>query len=212
MVRPLDVDTQSAVRDRRGVLPVNFLVFTVKDLGDGSPVRIGFTDYGEDVVTNIIDAVTGLATSTSFFGDESPIAGMDPVPYKIGVEIDTTQLVLNSLHPAVVDMVRGHDCRNGQVQIHRGYLSLVSRLLVAPPRCRRLGQINGAPTTRPALGGQGNVTIKVVSASRELTRINPIKAGEAFYRKRSDDRWARYSGTAGEWPIFWGEIEAEGGA
>lgn len=212
MVRPLDVETQGAVRDRRGVLPVNFLVFTVKDLGDGSPVVFGFTDYGEDVSANVIDAVTGLSTSYEFFGDEAPITGMDPVPYKIGVEIDTTQIVLNPLHPAVADMVRGHDCRNGAAQIHRGYLSLESRLLVAPPRCRRLGQINGAPINTPALGGRGTVTLKIVSASRELTRINPIKAGEAFYRKRDDDRWARYSGTAGEWPIFWGEVEAEGGA
>jgi hypothetical protein len=212
MVRALDVDTQAAIRDRSAVLPVGFVICKVREIDTGDPAVFGFTDYGEDVVTNVIDAETGLSTSYSFSGDNAPIVGMDPVPYKIGVEIDTTQVVLNQLHPAVADMLRGHNCFNAIVQIHRGWLSPVSRLLVAPPRCRRLGAINGAPILTPAAGGRGNGTLKVVSASRELTRVNPVRAGEPFYRRRNDDRWGRYTGTAGQWPIWWGEVKGAGGS
>jgi hypothetical protein len=205
MVRPLDVATQGAIRDRSRVIPRNFIAVTVRKLTSDDPVTFGFTDYGEDIVTNIIDGETGAATSWIFLGDNGPVLGLDPVPYKIGVEVDTTEVVLNHLHPGVQDMVRGHNCRNAKVQIHRGYLDPVSMLLVAAPRCRRLGQINGTPIVTPGLGGEGSITLRIVSKTRELTRTNPVKASAEFYQRRSNDQWGRYAGTAGQWPIWWGE-------
>lgn len=206
MVRPLDVATQDAIRDRRAVIPRNFIVVgPVSPIGGGAAVTFGFTDFGEDVVANIIDAWTGLETSYSFFGDNAPISSMDPMPMKIGVEVDTVQVLLNQLHPQVQSMVRGHNCRNARVQIHRGWLSPENMLLVAPPRPRRRGSINGSPIETPAVGGAGRVVLKIVSQSRELTRTNPAKASFEFYNRRSDDQWGRYAGTSGQWPIWWGE-------
>lgn len=211
MVRNLDVATQTAIRTRSAIVPRNFIVCVVRTLDTGAPVTFAFSDFGEDVTTNIIDALTGVATSYFFSGDNAPVVSMDAVPLKIGVEVDTTQIVLNALHPAVAAMVRGHDCRNGQVQIHRGFLSPESMLLVAEPRCRRLGFINGAPITTPAIGQTGSVTLKVVSASRELTRINSARGGEDFYAARSDDRWGRYASSVKNWPIWWGEEKGTAG-
>lgn len=207
MVRPLDVATQGAIRDRSRVIPRNFIAITVRDMEDGAPVRFGFTDYGEDVTASITDGKTGSAVSWVFLGDSSPIQGMDPVPYKVGVEVDTTEVVLNHLHPGVQEMVRGHNCRNAEVQIHRGYLDPSSMLLVAAPRCRRLGQINGAPIITPGVGGEGSVTLRIVSLTRELTRTNPVKASYEFYHRRDGDKWGKYAGTAGQWPIWWGEVK-----
>lgn len=205
MVRPLDIVTQLAVRDRSRIIPRNFVAITVRTLDGDEPVRFGFTDFGEDVITNIIDGESGLPTSWTFLGDSAPIQGMDPVPYKIGVEIDTTEVVLSQLHPGVQSMVRGHNCRNAKVQIHRGLLDPESMLLVAAPRCRRLGQINGTPIVTPGVGGSGSVTLRIVAQSRELTRVNPVRAGAEFYQRRSDDQWGKHTGTAGLWPIWWGE-------
>lgn len=206
MVRPLDVATQDAIRDRRAVVPRNFmLVGPVVPIAGGDAVLFGFTDVGEDFTANIVDGWTGETVSRTFHGDNAPIVSMDPMPLKIGVEVDTVNVVLNHLHPAVQSMVRGHKCRNAKVQIHRGFLSPDSMLLVAAPRCRRRGTINGTPVTTPAIGDAGRVVIKVVSSSRELTRTNPVRASHEFYARRDDDQWGRYAGTAASWPIFWGE-------
>lgn len=199
MVRVLDVDTQAAVRDRAAVISRNFVLVT-----KGSD-RWGFTDYGEDVTLNIVDGETGSTVSRAYFGDNAPIVSIDPMPLKIGLEVDTTEIVLGQLHPAVLDMVRGHDIRGAQVQVHRAYLSRVSMLPVAAPRIRRLGQVNGAPIETPAPGGFGSVTLQVVSHTRELTRTNPAKRSDEQQRLRDGDRFRRYSGTAGKWEIWWGE-------
>jgi hypothetical protein len=77
--------------------------------------------------------------------------------------------------------------------------------LVAQPRSRMLGQVNGAPESVAAAGGQSVRTIKVVSHTRELTRTNPAKKSDETYRLRQGDEFGRYAGTAGHWELFWGE-------
>lgn len=210
MVRALDVDTQAAIRDRRAVVPRNFiLVGPVTPIGGGTPKTFGFTDFGEDVVTNVVDGLTGETVSRTFSGDSRPILSLDSMPLRLGVEIDNVRVTLSHLHPDVVDLVRAYDCRNAAVQIHRGWLSPDSMLLVAAPRCRRLGQVNGTPIETPAAGSAGSVVLTIVSRSRELTRTNPAKASQEFYARRSADKWGQYTGTAGQWSIWWGEEKAD---
>jgi hypothetical protein len=45
--------------------------------------------------------------------------------------------------------------------------------------------------------------------TRELTRTNPAKRSDETQRLRSGDRFRRYSGTAYQWPIWWGEAKAK---
>lgn len=198
MVRPLDIATQTAIRDPNRIVVRNFVLFAKG--GD----LWGFTDFGEDVSLNIVDGVTGATVNRVYFGDNGPIVSIDPVPMKIGLSVDTTNVVLNHLHPGVLDMVRGHDCRNAVVQIHRGYLDPNSMLPVAPPRIRRLGQVNGAPIQTPGPGGRGGVTIRVVSATRQLTRTNPAKRSDEQQRLRGGDRFRRYGGVT-SYDYWWGE-------
>lgn len=208
MPKSLDVATQTAIRDRSRIIPRNFVLFTVTD-GEGEPVLFGFTDYGEDVTLNVVDGITGGTVSRAYFGDHAPIQSMDPIPMKIGLEVDTVQVVLNPLHPAVQEMYRGHDMRNAPVQIHRAYLDPESMLPVANPRCRRLGFVNGAPEEIARAGGTSRLNVEVVSVTRELTRTNPAKRSDEAQRLRSGDRFRRYTGTAGKWPIWWGEARSE---
>ena len=132
MVKPLDGATLGAIADRSRIIVRNFVLFNVKD-SEGAPQLFGFTDYGEDVALDILDGVTGVAVNRSYAGDHAPLLALDPIPMKVGLEVDTTQVLLNPLHPAVLSMHRGHDCRNAPVQIHRAYLSTVSMLPVALP-------------------------------------------------------------------------------
>lgn len=206
MVKILDSATQAAIGDRSRIVVRNFILFTAKD-GNGDPVPFGFTDFGEDVQLNVVDGLTGGIVSRTYYGDQAPIQEMDPIPQKIGLEIDTTQVILNPLHPAVQSMYRGHDLRNAPVQIHRAYLSPESMVPVAYPLCRRLGFVNGAPEEAAAAGGTSRLQIEIVSVTRELTRTNPAKRSDETQRLRSGDRFRRYSGTAYQWPIWWGEAK-----
>ena len=208
MVRVLDVATQDAIRDRNAVIPRNFVLILARRLSDGAPEVFGFTNYGEDVSTNIVDGRTGAVVSHIFYGDDAPISAMDAIPLKIGLEVATTQVVLNPLHPMVELMARGHNLRNAPVQIHRGWLSKDSMLLVAPPRIRRLGQINGAPIKTAAAGGQSKLTLKVVSGTRELTRLNSDKRGHESQQRRGGDQARKYNGTAHLWQSHWGEARS----
>lgn len=209
-MRTLDTATLDAIGDRGGVVLVNFVLVTAKDAeGDGQ--FFGFTDYGEDVAVNVIDGLTGDEVNRTYYGDNAPLQGMDPIPMRVGIdEVTTTQVVLNPHHDVVQLMYRGHDCRNAPVQIHRGYLSRESHLLVAAPRIRRLGWVNGAPEELAPAGGVSRLRLEVVSVTRELTRINPARRSDETQRLRSDDRARRYSGTAYQWQIFWGEAKRQG--
>lgn len=208
MVRVLDVETQTAIRDRRAVLPRNFVLVTAKTLTLGDPVIFGFTDFGEDVITNIVDGRTGAVVSHTFYGDNKPIVEMDSIPLRIGLEIATTQIILNPLHPVVAEMARGHELRNAPVQVHRGWLSAESQLLVANPRSRRLGWVNGAPISTAATGGSSKLTLKVASHTRELTQTNPTKRSHESQQLRGGDQARKYNGTAHAWQSFWGEAKS----
>lgn len=204
MVKSLDAATQSAVRARSRVWPCDFVHIIAKD-GAGDLVPFGFTTFGTNITTNVIDGDTGDTVSHDYYGDNGPLMDMDPVPLKIGMEIDTTQVVLNILHPVVETMYRGNDIRGAAVQFHRGYLDLDSGLLKAPPRIRRLGFVNRAGEQMAAAGQTSKLTLKVVSVARELTITSQLKWSDASQSLRSGDRMCRYVGNTALVPFWWGE-------
>jgi hypothetical protein len=203
-VRSLDIATQLAVSDRNRIAICNFVLITARNV-ENEPISFGFTDFGEDVSVNIIDGLTGGTINHTYYGDNSPISELDSIPMSIGLEVSTTNVVLNPFHPVVSEMYRGNVIRNAPVQIHRGFLSPESMLLVAPPRCRRLGFVNKASEEIGGVGSESRLTLEVVSITRELTRSNPAKRSDETQRRRNGDRFRRYTGTADKWPIWWGE-------
>lgn len=207
-MRTIDVNTQTAIYDRSAIAPVNFVLVTARVFGGGSFAGFGFTDWGEDVTTNIVSGVNGSTVSTAFFGDEGPIIKIDPIPLKIGLQIDTINVTLNHLHPAVETMARGYDLRNVPVQIHRGYRDNTTSYLVAAPRPRFVGFVNGAPIETGPIGGQGSLRLKVVSSARELTRVGTYKFSDASQQQRSGDRFFRYTDNTEDLPVFWGEASS----
>jgi hypothetical protein len=206
MVRILDAATQGAVRDRSRVIPRDFVLFT---LTNGATVtRYGFTNVGDDVAVNVVINGAGAVESHTFYGDNAPLASLDRIPLKIGMEVDTIQVVLNPLHPIVQLMARTNEAelRTARVQIFRGYLDPNSMLLVANPRSRFLGMVNTAPEKVAGVGGQSIRTINVRSHTQEMTRTSPAKKSDETYKLRSGDRIGQYGGTAGKWELWWGEV------
>jgi hypothetical protein len=205
MVRVLDVDTQAAIRDRRGLVPRNFIVFTAKDRDTGAASVRAFWNDAETVAVQVRNE-TGDLVAHDFTGDGA-ILSMDAIPMKLGLEVRTIQITMSALHAEVQNLIRGDDPRLARVEIYRGLLSPASMLLVAPPRLRFLGQVNGTPIDTAPAGGESTVTVKVVSHTRELTRTNPARKGDEQQRRRSGDRFRRYTSVAGDWPIWWGEAQ-----
>ena len=206
MVRVLDVDTQSAIRNRNILVPRNFVVLTAKDRDDDSAVVHGFWNDIETVSVDVVDE-NGDETTRTFVGDAS-ILRMDSIPMRIGIEVRTIQIELNPANVAVQNAVRRDDPRQGKVEIYRGLLDPSTNLLVAPPRLRFLGKVNAAPIDTPGPDMQSMVTLRVTSHTRELTRTNSARKSDAQQQLRSGDRFRRYINQAGEWPIFWGEAKS----
>lgn len=208
MVRALDIATQGAIRARGALVPRNFVVFTTKNRSTGEAVTRGLWDDVETVTVNIVSGETGDVVSRTFMGDGA-ILSMDPIPMRVGLEVRTIQMVLSPLNPTVQAILRTDDPRGAKVEIYRGLFDPATMLLVANPRIRFLGKINGAPIETPAIGGEPRATLKIVSHTRELTRTNPAKKGDETQRLRSGDRFRRYTGVAGQWPVWWGEEKSE---
>lgn len=209
MVRALDLATQNAVRNPNQIIPRNFVLIKAVDPDTDGIVYFGFTDYGEDVTLNIIDGRTGQTVNRAYYGDAGPLISMDSIPLQMNLEIPTAQVILSQINSHVQDMVRNHLIRGVEAQIHRAYLDPASMLPVAPPRCRILGLVNGAPIETPAYGGTGSVTLRVTSHTRELTRTNPAKRSHESQKLRDGDNFRRYSTVAADWEVFWGEENAK---
>lgn len=204
MVRALDVATQAAIRDRGRLVPRNFVSIFCKHRVTGAEQLHGVWDDAEAVTVNVVSGETGGVVSRNFAGDGA-IVSIDPIPMRVGLEVRTIQLVLSPLNPEVAEALRGDDPRFARVEIYRGLLDPESRLLVAAPRIRFMGRVNGAPIETAAIGGVSSATLSIVSHTRELTRTSPARKSDEQQRLRSGDRFRRYTGTAGEWPIWWGE-------
>lgn len=202
-MRTLDVAMQGALRNVSAIVPRNFIVVTAKTRDTGVPSLRCFWDDADIVTVSIADENDNVV-DRNFAGDGAVLA-IDPIPMRIGLEVRTIQIALSALHAEVIALCRTDEPRGAKVEIYRGLLDPASLRLVARPRIRFLGKINEAPIETPAVGGEGSVTLRVVSHTRELTRTNPARKSDAQQQLRQGDRFRRYAGVAAEWPIWWGQ-------
>lgn len=202
-MRYLDVETQAAITDRSRFVPRNFVWITARDRDTGDPETVGFWDEPEDVSVDVLSPADGSEVTRTYSG--GAILSLDPIPLTIGLDVRTVQLALNPLHASVANLIRGLDPRLARVEIHRGHFNPDTMTLVAPPRIRFLGQVDGAPIATAAEGGESTATLSIASHTRELTRTNPAKKSDEQQQRRSGDRFRRYNTIAGDIPYWWGE-------
>jgi hypothetical protein len=107
-------------------------------------------------------------------------------------------------------MVRANDVRGAAIEIYRGLFNPATMAMVASAKSRFLGVIDGAPIVTPAEGGEGSVTLRCVSTTRELTLTNPEVRSHASQLARTNGEDDFYIDTAvvGEWDIAWGQKRA----
>ncbi|MEO9227442.1 MAG: hypothetical protein ABI216_00620 [Devosia sp.] len=181
----------------------DFLTIHGKDSG-GDPVDFCFWTGEDDVVTNVVDARDGSTDSRNFIGGGT-LLDVPPIVDAIGMEARSIEFGLSQIHAEVQDMVRGNNIRVAVVELHRGVYDPTTWALVSTPFPRFLGRVDGVSIDTAAVGGEGGIRLTAVGDSIDLTRTNPALKSDETQRLRSDDRFRRYSDSAGDVEVWWGQ-------
>ena len=204
MVRVLDTTTADYLLARQGVIPRDFVWITAKNLVTGLPESAGFWNGLDTVDVTVISGTTGEEVTRTYAAWGS-LLKIDPIQRSPEINIRTIKLALSQISPAVQAIFRGYDTRLAPVEIHRGFMDLETHQPIAPPTVRFVGWINKAPINTPAVGGEGGISVDVVSHARMLTRTNSAKRSDESQKRRDGDRFRRYSSVADQWDFWWGE-------
>lgn len=209
-MRSVDSATAAHLQARAGTIPRDFLWIEGKNRETGAAESIGFWNDLDTVTVTVISGETGLPAARDYVGSGTLISA-DAIPLVSDLTIRTIRIRLSQIDEGVAQAIRGYDPRLAHVEFHRGLFDPDTRNLVAPPLPHFLGRINAAPIQTPPAGSDGSITLSVVSHSRELTRTNAAKKSDETQKRRSGDRFRRYSDVAGEWNVPWGQPDARRG-
>jgi hypothetical protein len=204
-MRALDSAEVAAVQ-QRAVMAREFLIVTARDRGTGALTEHGFWNDIRPVTAPIKDGRTGATRNVDFTG----VAGaldIGAIPLTADITVRNVEVSLPAIDAVVATLVRGTDVRAAPMQILRGYFDPATHILLAPAKARFVGYVDGAPIVTPAEGGEGSVTLKCVSATRELTRVSTeVRSHQSqLARTNGADDFYIDAAVVGDWDIAWGE-------
>lgn len=206
----LDANTILAIQSRTAIVPANFLWITAKNRETGNPESLGLWSGWDTVEAQVLDVDTRLPLTRTYHAGGG-VLEWPAIPLESDLTIRTIRIRLSQINTAVLDAIVGYDAKHAPVEIHRAYLDPDTILPVAPAVPRFVGWINAAPKRIPAVGGEGGIELSIVSHARALTKVNPLKRSDEQQRRRSGDRFRRYTDVAGGWlaNVHWGEEKAK---
>jgi hypothetical protein len=189
-----------------GIVPIDMFWITVKRRDNGDPVNFGLWTGDDTADLDVISGTTGLTVSRTYHGGVN--LDIPEIPRVSDLTIQSVDVSFSAIAEVCKSIVFEHDPRLAKVEIHSAWLDPASRLLVDPAEIDFLGEVDGAPVERGAVGGESMVRMTVVSdAIRMLTRRNPRKRSFEAQKRRSGCKFAEYSNAVGTWRVFWGEKE-----
>lgn len=203
MTQDISIAEQAYNAAREGQDRGTLLWLQPRDLSDGSIVPVGFWD-GEDHREFVIDGETRL-----YFGAGAAL-GFDDIEGGVGLDVRYTGVRLG-LVPEVETAVRGFDIKLAPAEIHTVAFSLQTGNPLADPRRIFKGQVNECDIPKPEEGGTLEISLRLASAARALTRTLPLYRSDAALRRRNPtDRGREYVSTVGIKQIPWGEESIRG--
>jgi len=168
-------------------------------------VPIGLWTGDDDVTVAVMDGLTGVPQSRTYYGVGTALV-IPKIPRVSDLTVQSIEVKISQLDIVNQIMVRENNVRFAKVDIHEGIISPASGVLVSPPEIAFLGEVDGDPIDTPEAGGEGSITLEIVSdAIRSLTRINPAKRADSYQSLRSGDRFSRYSNLTERIKVAWGE-------
>lgn len=203
-MRYLSEENADALAARR-LVPRDFLWIVARDRDDNGPQSVGFWSGVGNVSAPIVNPDTGATNTRTWYGSGTLI-GIDAIPLVANLTVQTVTITMNQIDDLVQQAVRLYDCKQARVEIYRGLLDPLTRLLVAPAFCRFIGFVDEIEIKTPSENEAGGVTLTVSSHTQEMTRSNPDTRSDASQRLRdSDDRFFADASTVGEQEFFWGK-------
>jgi hypothetical protein len=203
-MRDLDAAEITAIQ-ARSVVARDFLWVTATDRATSLPVSKGFWNDVRTVSVNVKDGRTGAIVARDFRGIGGALV-VGSIPLTSDITIRSVDIELPQLDDITQLLVRGYDVRGAPMQLYRGYFDPATRLLAAAAKPRFVGYVDGAPIMTPKEGGEGSITLKCVSTTRELTRTSAeVRSHESqLARTAGADDFYIDTGVVGEWDLAWG--------
>jgi hypothetical protein len=193
----------------------NLVWIVAKNRTTGAKQSMGFwNDVGTRGIS-VIDALTGQTVTRNFIGAGS-LLNVDDVVATAELQVRELQVVLSGIDANVANAVRGYDARLAPCQVYRLMLNALTGNPVAPARCRFVGVVDSLVINDPRPGGQGRVTLQLVSQMRELSRANPDMTSDDSQKGRAagagltTDRFYQYANAITKWTVAWGAMSLKG--
>lgn len=189
------------------IMPRDFLRLTVRNRSTGAAVEECLWSDIYPITTTVLDETTGGAISLTFQGAAGLIE-IPSVPRVASLEVNTVDLVMQSVGVDIDRLVRTYDPSHAKVEIWRGFLDTQSRLMVAAAEQRFFGYVDEIEFPTAPAGEEGTVTIRCVSHTQEASRSNAETRSDASQRRRSaTDNFFADVASVPDWDIQWGVVK-----
>lgn len=200
--------TITAIQSRQALVVANFIQIAARNRTTGGIEFLRLWSGWDTADVQVLDPDTLLPVTRTYYAGGG-VVEWPQIPLTSDLSIRNIRVTLSQINNQVLDAVQGYDAKHAPVQIHRAYLDPETHLPVAPAVPRFIGFVNGAPKRVPAVGGEGGIELSIVSETRSLTRVNPLKRSDEFQQQRGGDRFRRYVDVAGGWlaNVHWGEAK-----
>jgi hypothetical protein len=159
---------------------------------------------GDDEIQQVVkDGENGGTDDRLFYGGVN--LSIPTIPRVTGLSVYSFKVSMSQIADAVQTIFRTYDPRLAKVEIHEWILA-PSGLPVSDPESVFLGRVSDSDVQTPAVGGTGAYSVTVESDSmRMLTRKNPATRSDEFQKRRSGDRFSKYTNTSALTEVYWGE-------
>lgn len=190
---------------KRELVARDFITITARNFSTGLPEVANFWSDIGPINASVIDAVTLAPVVRTYVGSGTMFAIGD-IPLTSDLTIRSINAALNHVNDAVNNFARGYDLKGAPVEIHRGLFDPINRNLVAAAELRFVGFVDDVNFVTPPEGGDGQIKVKLVAHTRELSRANAEKRSDESQQRRSaGDRFFQHASVVPEWDQFWGQ-------
>lgn len=203
-MKAVDPATAAALQGAQesGLRLRDLATFRVRSFDGATTATFPFWSDIDTVTIQVVRGDTGAAEYRNFVGDGA-LLKVGQIILSSDLAIQTVTVTLSQVHATVQNMIRGYDCHQAQVEIHRVLFNPATNAVIGAAQCHFIGKVNKAPVTTPRSGEEGGIDLDCVAHIREMTRTNPAKKSDEAQKRRSDDRFRRHIGVANV-KIFWG--------
>lgn len=196
-----------ATAPQHGLVPRRLLyVRSVSRDDEPQPRPVGFWTGDRPANIPVRDGQTGANATYPFIGMGQKLK-IPVIPRVSELKIQTLEVQLSQIDTSVQFMFLQNNCRFARVDIHEALFDPTTKLIVGSELVF-IGEVDGDPAvTIPEAGGEGNVTMQIVSyAIRTLTTPNPKRRSSETLKQRNPiDSFGAYSNATPNMRVQWGE-------